>query len=93
MISVPLVSTCISSLLARYILMCTSYLPAFLTPANAMLSVELGHLADILDAAGQSKNISTKAKQLSARIHAAIWNTTVSANTATSPAFADCEAL
>ncbi|KII95373.1 glycoside hydrolase family 125 protein [Plicaturopsis crispa FD-325 SS-3] len=53
---------------------------AFLTPANAMLSVELGHLADILDAAGQSKNISTKAKQLSARIHAAIWNTTLHNN-------------
>ncbi|KAI0346760.1 hypothetical protein BDW22DRAFT_1480505 [Trametopsis cervina] len=50
---------------------------AFLTPANAMLSVELGHLADILDSARQAKNISTLAKQWSSRIHDAIWNSTV----------------
>ncbi|KAI0770800.1 Six-hairpin glycosidase-like protein [Irpex lacteus] len=50
---------------------------AFLTPANAMLSVELGHLADILDAAKQSKNVSSLARQWSSRIHNAIWNTTV----------------
>lgn len=42
-----------------------------------MLSVELGHLADILDAAKQSKNVSSLARQWSSRIHNAIWNTTV----------------
>ncbi|KAI0092796.1 Six-hairpin glycosidase-like protein [Irpex rosettiformis] len=50
---------------------------AFLTPANAMLSVELGHLADILDSAKQGKNISTLARQWSSSIHNAIWNSTV----------------
>ncbi|KAI0700704.1 Six-hairpin glycosidase-like protein [Cytidiella melzeri] len=50
---------------------------AFLTPANAMLSVELGHLADILDSAKQSKNVSTLARQWSSRIHDAIWDTTL----------------
>ncbi|KAF5369901.1 hypothetical protein D9758_001236 [Tetrapyrgos nigripes] len=50
---------------------------AFLTPANAMLSVELTHLADILDAAGQGQNISQSAREWSTRIHDAIWNTTI----------------
>lgn len=50
---------------------------AFLTPANAMLSVELTNLGRILDAANQLKNVSTQAKQWSARINNAIWNTTV----------------
>lgn len=42
-----------------------------------MLSVELGHLADILDSARQAKNVSTLAKQWSSRIHDAIWKSTV----------------
>lgn len=50
---------------------------AFLVPANAMLSVELGHLADILDSAKQAHNVSVAAREWSARISAAIWNTTV----------------
>ncbi|THV03293.1 hypothetical protein K435DRAFT_292465 [Dendrothele bispora CBS 962.96] len=50
---------------------------AFLTPANAMLSVELSHLADILDAAGQGQNISQSAREWSERIRSAVWNTTV----------------
>ena len=50
---------------------------AFLTPANAMLSVELGHLADILDSAKQAKNVSSLARTWSARISDAVWNTTV----------------
>ncbi|KAF8592528.1 glycoside hydrolase family 125 protein [Ramaria rubella] len=50
---------------------------AFLTPANAMLSVELTHLADVLDAVKQSQNVSTKARQLSKRISDAIWSTTL----------------
>lgn len=50
---------------------------AFLTPANAMLSVELGHLADILDSAKQARNASSLARTWSARISDAIWNTTV----------------
>ncbi|KAL0580537.1 hypothetical protein V5O48_001441 [Marasmius crinis-equi] len=50
---------------------------AFLVPANAMLSVELTHLAEILDATGKASNISQSAKEWSARIHDAIWNTTL----------------
>ncbi|KAK7049687.1 hypothetical protein VNI00_005718 [Paramarasmius palmivorus] len=45
---------------------------AFLTPANAMLSVELAHLADMLDATGTAENISTSAREWSARIHDAV---------------------
>lgn len=43
-----------------------------------MLSVELAHLADLLDSAGQSKNVSDLARNYSSVIHDAIWNTTVS---------------
>lgn len=50
---------------------------AFLTPANAMLSVELTHLADMLDAVHQRQDVSSKARQLSKRISDAIWRTTV----------------
>ncbi|KAI0036072.1 Six-hairpin glycosidase-like protein [Vararia minispora EC-137] len=50
---------------------------AFLTPANAMLSVELGHLADIVDDVGLFPNVSSFAREWSERIKAAIWNTTV----------------
>ncbi|TFK43339.1 Six-hairpin glycosidase-like protein [Crucibulum laeve] len=50
---------------------------AFLTPANAMLSVELQHLADMLDNTSQLRNISQQAKVWSTRIHDAIWKTTV----------------
>ena len=51
--------------------------PAFLTPANAMLSVELAHLANMLAATGQLHNVSEQAKEWSTRIHDAIWKTTV----------------
>jgi meiotically up-regulated gene 157 (Mug157) protein len=54
-----------------------SLFEAFLTPANAMLSVELTNLADILDAAGQSKNVSDLAREWSGRIGTAIMNSTV----------------
>ncbi|KAI0301771.1 Six-hairpin glycosidase-like protein [Multifurca ochricompacta] len=50
---------------------------AFLTPANAMLSVELTHLADMLDKVGQLKNVSMLARQYSSTISKAIWDTTV----------------
>ncbi|KAJ7110646.1 Six-hairpin glycosidase-like protein [Mycena epipterygia] len=55
---------------------------AFLTPANAMLSVELAHLADILTASGQAKtgqgkNVSAQATVLSKRVHEAVWATTL----------------
>ncbi|KAI0786378.1 Six-hairpin glycosidase-like protein [Abortiporus biennis] len=50
---------------------------AFLTPANAMLSVELTNLADIFDSTKQAKNVSQLARQYSSRIHNAIWNSTV----------------
>ena len=52
-------------------------LTAFLTPANAMLSVELTNLADMLDATHKAKNISQSARQSSATIKKAIWDTTV----------------
>ena len=41
-----------------------------------MLSVELAHLANILEATGHH-NFSEQAKGLSSRIHDAIWKTTV----------------
>ena len=56
----------------------TMWFLAFLTPANAMLSVELGHLADVFDHAGQAQNVSQLAREWSKRIYNAIWNTTVS---------------
>lgn len=74
-----LVSSVRSSSLKNYVVspLAKHCLIAFLTPANAMLSVELSHLADILDAAGKSKNVSTSARSLSSRIHNAIMNFTV----------------
>ncbi|OBZ76201.1 hypothetical protein A0H81_03588 [Grifola frondosa] len=50
---------------------------AFLTPANAMLSVELDNLADILDSAKQARNISQLARQYSSTIRNAVWNSTL----------------
>ncbi|TBU48512.1 Six-hairpin glycosidase-like protein [Dichomitus squalens] len=50
---------------------------SFLTPANAMLSVELTHLADVLDATHQAKNISKQACQYSSTITKAIWDHTL----------------
>ncbi|EKM59661.1 uncharacterized protein PHACADRAFT_205888 [Phanerochaete carnosa HHB-10118-sp] len=50
---------------------------AFLTPANAMLSVELTNLANILDSAKQAPNVSAAAREWSSRISNAIWNTTL----------------
>ncbi|KJA30100.1 glycoside hydrolase family 125 protein [Hypholoma sublateritium FD-334 SS-4] len=50
---------------------------AFLTPANAMLSVELTNLANMLDDVGQLKNVSQLAKTWSTRISDAIYATTV----------------
>ncbi|TFK76098.1 hypothetical protein BDN72DRAFT_756746 [Pluteus cervinus] len=49
----------------------------FLVPANAMLSVELGHLADMLQASGKLSNITQQSRQLSNRIRDAIWKTTI----------------
>jgi meiotically up-regulated gene 157 (Mug157) protein len=42
-----------------------------------MLSVELGHLADLLDSVNIFPNISGEARVWSTRIHDAIWNSTV----------------
>ncbi|KAI9001183.1 Six-hairpin glycosidase-like protein [Trametes punicea] len=50
---------------------------AFLVPANAMLSVELTHLAEILDATKQAKNVSQLARKYSSTITNAIWETTL----------------
>lgn len=51
---------------------------AFLTPANAMLSVELEFLAEIMDAAGHgSSDITSSARTWSKRIKDAVWDTTV----------------
>ncbi|KNZ74441.1 Meiotically up-regulated gene 157 protein [Termitomyces sp. J132] len=49
---------------------------AFLTPANAMLSVELSHLADVLDDTGQLPDVSEEAKIWSSRVDDAIWTHT-----------------
>ena len=51
---------------------------AFLTPANAMLSVELGSLADVLDSVGQLGDVRMNARKWSETIKGAIWKTTVS---------------
>ncbi|PCH41442.1 glycoside hydrolase family 125 protein [Wolfiporia cocos MD-104 SS10] len=51
---------------------------AFLTPANAMLVIELNYLADILDATGQSPNVSQLARNYSSIIDQAIWEHTLS---------------
>ncbi|KAJ7615933.1 hypothetical protein FB45DRAFT_841582 [Roridomyces roridus] len=58
---------------------------AFLTPANAMLSVELGNLASILTKSGQSKtaqgkNISVLATTWSKRVSDALWDNAVENN-------------
>ncbi|KAJ3790552.1 Six-hairpin glycosidase-like protein [Lentinula aff. detonsa] len=50
---------------------------AFLTPANAMLSVELTNLALMLDDAGQGADISQSAKEWSSRINESIWANTL----------------
>ncbi|KAF8137731.1 Six-hairpin glycosidase-like protein [Mycena galopus ATCC 62051] len=55
---------------------------AFLTPANAMLSVELKHLADILTASGQAKteqgkNFTTMATTWSKRVSDSVWANTL----------------
>ncbi|KAF8205144.1 Six-hairpin glycosidase-like protein [Pholiota molesta] len=50
---------------------------AFLTPANAMLSVELTNLANLLDSVGQLRNVSQQAKEWSSRISDAIYKTTI----------------
>jgi predicted TPR repeat methyltransferase len=42
-----------------------------------MLSVELVHLADILDGMGHLKNVSKSAREWSSQIKKAIWNHTV----------------
>lgn len=44
-----------------------------------MLTVELGYLADMLDATKQAKNVSQLARHYKSVITNAIWNTTVSA--------------
>ncbi|GJJ07348.1 hypothetical protein Clacol_001549 [Clathrus columnatus] len=49
----------------------------FLTPANAMLSVELTHLADMLQAVKRRPDVVSNARTLSKRISDAVWNTTV----------------
>lgn len=42
-----------------------------------MLSVELTHLADMLEQTRQLSNVSQQAREWSSRIHDAIWNTAV----------------
>ncbi|KAH9844064.1 Six-hairpin glycosidase-like protein [Rhodofomes roseus] len=50
---------------------------AFLTPANAMLTVELGYLADILDSAGLASDVSQAAREYVTNITEAIWEHTL----------------
>ncbi|KAK7056062.1 Six-hairpin glycosidase-like protein [Favolaschia claudopus] len=55
---------------------------AYLTPANAMLAVELSNLADILTKSGQAKSgkgkdFAAQAKTWSKRVHDSVWKNTV----------------
>ena len=50
---------------------------AFLTPANAMIVVELTKLAGVLEGVGLFSNISTLARNVSERVTNAIWKSTV----------------
>ncbi|KAJ7846793.1 Six-hairpin glycosidase-like protein [Mycena leptocephala] len=50
---------------------------AFLTPANAMLSVELAHLKDILTTSGQTKSSKSQAGEWSDRVSASVWANTL----------------
>ncbi|KAF8120930.1 Six-hairpin glycosidase-like protein [Mycena galopus ATCC 62051] len=55
---------------------------AFLTPANAMLSVELAHLADILTASGHEesglgKDLAAQARAWSKRVRDSVWENTL----------------
>jgi len=50
---------------------------SFLTPANAMLSVELTNLADVLETVGTGKNFSTLARKYSKVIGDAVWKNTL----------------
>ncbi|KZW03916.1 hypothetical protein EXIGLDRAFT_715946 [Exidia glandulosa HHB12029] len=50
---------------------------AFLTPANAMLSVELKHLADVFNKAKVQEDVADNARALSKRISDAVWKHTV----------------
>lgn len=45
-----------------------------------MLSVELAHLADLLDATKQAQDISREARVWSARTKKAVWDHTVEKN-------------
>lgn len=47
--------------------------PDFITPVNAMISVELGHLADTLDSINTLGNVSSLARQYSNSISSAIY--------------------
>ena len=53
-----------------------------------MLSVELTNLAQILDHAGQLRNVSQQAKEWSSKIESAIWKTTVQSFCISIPRFA-----
>lgn len=48
----------------------------FITSDNAMMSVELDHIADMLDATSQSRDLSKQARGYAATIRDAVWNTT-----------------
>ncbi|KIY49553.1 hypothetical protein FISHEDRAFT_65492 [Fistulina hepatica ATCC 64428] len=50
---------------------------AFLVPANAMLTVELTYLADVLDEVGVLGNVSGMARQWSQNVYDVIWKTTI----------------
>ncbi|KAK8109603.1 hypothetical protein PG999_007740 [Apiospora kogelbergensis] len=49
---------------------------SFITSDNAMMSVELDHIADMLDATSQSRDLSKQARGYAATIRDAVWNTT-----------------
>lgn len=51
---------------------------AYLVPANAMLAVELDHIAQMLEEQNTLQNVSAKAREYSSRIRQAVWDTTIS---------------
>jgi meiotically up-regulated gene 157 (Mug157) protein len=48
-----------------------------LTPANAMLAVELDHIAEMLEELNVHQNISSKSRDYSKTIRQAVWDHTI----------------
>lgn len=60
--------------------MCTNQPADFITSDNAMMAVELGHIADMLDEIGQEKKTSCQARRFSGIIRQAVLDHTRTPN-------------